>query len=216
MSYERDFFEKYGSIGQRYEQHRDNPTFRRLLQEIQYLGYAGGQLLDVGCAYGFFLAAAERAGFTTWGVDISKHAIEQAPRYTNAALAVVDIASESLPFGDGFFDVVTALDVLEHLENYNYALREIARVLRPGGLLAIHLPGFQRGLHEPSHRAYFMLGSLHVTLILHGFVILISGERGGRWRWLWGILNFLWRRDRLFNFAWFGHGSFIVCYARKK
>ncbi len=216
MSYERDFFEKYGSSGQCYEQQRYNPTFTRILQEIKYLGYTSGRLLDVGCAYGFFLAQAGQAGFTTWGVDVSQHAVEQASRYTNATLAIVDVASEPLPFEDNLFDIVTALDVLEHLENYHHALREIARVLRAGGLLAVHGPGFRRGLREPSHRAFFTLESLHAVLAQHGFEILISGERGGRWRKVWGVLNLLRRRDRLFNFAWLGHGSFLVCYARKK
>ena len=213
--YERDYFEEYGSGSRCYEQRRDNPTFTRTLQEMRYLGYTSGYLLDVGCAYGLFLAQAKRTGFAVWGVDISEHAIEQARQYTNATLAVVDVASDPLPFEDNFLDVVTALDVLEHLENYHHALREIARVLRPGGLLAVLGPGFRRGLHEPTHRAYFTLESLHVVLAQHGFEILISGERGGRWNKVWGVLNLLRRRDRLFNFAWLGHGSFIVCYARK-
>lgn len=214
MSYGQDFFVEYGQGGSCYELQESNPTFIRMLQEIQYLGYTSGRLLDVGCAYGFFLAEAEKVGFTTWGVDISKHAIEQACRYTKSALAVVDLTCDPLPFEDGFFDVVAALDVLEHLENYHHALREIARVLRAGGLLAVHGPTFRRGLPEPSHRAYFTLESLHVVLAQHGFDILMSGERGGRWRKVWGVLNALRRRDRLFNFAWLGHGSFIVCYTR--
>jgi len=42
------------------------------LQEIQHLGYTSDPLLGVGCAYSFFFAQAERAGFTTWGVNISQ------------------------------------------------------------------------------------------------------------------------------------------------
>lgn len=215
MSYEQDYFEEYGSGRQCYEQRRDNPFFTRILQEIECLGYTSGRLLDVGCAYGLFLAQAERAGFTTWGVDISNHATEQAQQYTSATLAVADVAFEPLPYEDSLFDVITALDVLEHLENYHHALREIARVLRPRGLLVVYGPGFKRGLYEPTHRAFFTLESLHIVLAQHGFEILISGERGGRWNKMWGVLNLLRRHDRLFNFAWLGHGSFIACYARK-
>jgi len=71
MPYEQDY-EEYGSNRRCYEQRRDNPFFTRILQEIRHLGYTSGPLLDVGCVCGFFFAQAERAGFTTWGVNISQ------------------------------------------------------------------------------------------------------------------------------------------------
>lgn len=216
MLYGKDYFLKYGLNGKCYLDRSNDPTFLRTLQEMHFLGYPSGRLLDVGCAYGLFLSLAEKAGFDAWGVDVSDHAIEQARSFTDATLEVVDVASDPLPFSDSFFDVVTMLDVVEHLENYHFALREVSRVLRSGGLLVVLGPGFKRGLYEPTHRAFFTLASLRVILDQHGFDILVSGERGGRWRKVWGILNFLRRRDRLFNLAWFGRGSFLVCYACKR
>ncbi len=52
-------------------------------------------------------------------------------------------ALEDLPYPDGAFDVVTCLDVIEHIEDDERAVAEVCRVIRPGGLLALTVPAFQ-------------------------------------------------------------------------
>ena len=51
-----------------------------------------------------------------------------------------DFNIDQLPFPEGKFDLVTCTEVFEHLENYRHALREAARVLKPGGLLVVSTP----------------------------------------------------------------------------
>jgi ubiquinone/menaquinone biosynthesis C-methylase UbiE len=53
---------------------------------------------------------------------------------------VVDLNRDVLPYGDGFFDLITATEVIEHIENPRLFLREIGRVLRTGGILVLSTP----------------------------------------------------------------------------
>jgi len=53
---------------------------------------------------------------------------------------VVDLNNERLPYADGSFDLVTCTEVIEHLEHYRAAMREISRVLRPGGVFVVSTP----------------------------------------------------------------------------
>ena len=82
MSFEGGYFAEYGSAGRCYEQQRENPTFSKRIRELAALGVAGGNFLDIGCAYGFFVALAERSGFQGYGIDISRHALKEARRIT--------------------------------------------------------------------------------------------------------------------------------------
>jgi SAM-dependent methyltransferase len=115
--------------------------------KVKYLGYLvgllrshgvppGGRVLDVGAGYGFFLEAAEKAGYQTDGMEISEHAAEQA-RQRIKGRVVQQGAEEPFPFADGEFDAVTLLDVIEHLQDYDTALASCRRVLKPGGKLFV-------------------------------------------------------------------------------
>lgn len=99
----------------------------------------GMDLLDVGCGPGTItvdLAALTRPGRTV-GVDASAGVIEQARSLAPAAGAEFRVADlMDLPFPDGSFDVVHAHQVLQHLADPVGALREMARVCRPGGRIA--------------------------------------------------------------------------------
>jgi ubiquinone/menaquinone biosynthesis C-methylase UbiE len=92
-------------------------------------------VLDIGCGYGFFLWGLDHFGYATYGIDSSKVALRVARVRTKAHIALSN--SETLPFHDDSFDAVTTFDVIEHIENYKGALREVHRVLRPGGTVYI-------------------------------------------------------------------------------
>jgi SAM-dependent methyltransferase len=98
----------------------------------------GGRLLDVGCGLGLFLERMA-ADFELYGIDISEYGIaEAAIRLPDARLAVGSL-TEPLPF-DVTFDVVTAINIVEHLADPAAGLDAVRARLRPGGLFVAHLP----------------------------------------------------------------------------
>lgn len=101
-------------------------------------GTAAPTLLDIGCGTGAFTAELGALGRVT-GLDLSREAILFSRRRGLDRLCLG--AAESLPFGAERFDVVTAVDMIEHADD-RQILREIARVLKPGGAVLIHVPAF--------------------------------------------------------------------------
>jgi ubiquinone/menaquinone biosynthesis C-methylase UbiE len=98
------------------------------------------KILDIGCGTGLLLKELETLG-TTWGVDCSELALDYCQRRGLESIKKGDIAA--LPFGNEEFDIVLALDVLEHIEDDEKALKEMRRVLRSGGLAIIFVPAFR-------------------------------------------------------------------------
>jgi SAM-dependent methyltransferase len=102
----------------------------------------GARLLDVGCGTGHHLARFRERGFDVAGVDGSEEMLDQA-RLLNPGADLRRADVEGLPFPDGTFDVVVCVEVLRYLPRPTGCVREMARVLKPGGLcLATATPLF--------------------------------------------------------------------------
>lgn len=92
-----------------------------------------GRLLDVGCGTGFMLRLAADVFQQVDGVDITPEMMARIPDlgpHVRTQLA----EAEHLPFADATFDVVTAYSVFDHLVDYRVTIKEIFRVLKPGGI----------------------------------------------------------------------------------
>lgn len=115
--------------------------------------HPGEQVLDLGCGFGRHAFEAYRRGAHVVAVDRSTEEVEQvtsmframaqtgeAPAGTLARAVRADLLA--LPFPDASFDVVMASEVLEHIPADEIAMAEIARVVRPGGRVAVTVPRF--------------------------------------------------------------------------
>jgi SAM-dependent methyltransferase len=136
------------TLGARHGRHRDRVVLRWLADAVQE---NRGTVLDIGSAYGnhlFMLNAylGKQPQVELHGVELDEKSLafaqafaESVPGYANCRFAHGDV-SEGLSYGDETFDAVNLADVLEHLESPVVALREIHRVLRPGGTLVVSTP----------------------------------------------------------------------------
>lgn len=97
------------------------------------------RIFDLGCGPGNMLRRLQGRGLA-YGSDFSLDALTFARSKGLRLLLSSD--STALPFASGCFDCVVALDVLEHVEDDRAALREIARVTRPGGAFIFAVPAF--------------------------------------------------------------------------
>lgn len=97
------------------------------------------KILDVGCGIGDLLKELHSWGEAR-GIDNSPQAVALCQEQTISN--VTKGSATDIPFSDNKFDVVLALDILEHIENDSRAIQEIHRVLQPGGLAIIFVPAF--------------------------------------------------------------------------
>lgn len=133
---------------------------RRVPRLIEYLELQDGdRVLDCGCGPGFALMAMSRLRrLRLVGLDADPNRLSGlASACPSAALVAGD--AHHLPFPDGTFDKILLSEVLEHLEDDARALREVRRVLRPGGLLAVSVPHLRfPWLWDPISRAWTAIG----------------------------------------------------------
>lgn len=99
--------------------------------------WAGRDVLDIGCAGGFMAEELVKKGAKLTGIDPAEQAIEAARARADHMGQDIryDVGvGEHLPYPDASFDIVVCVDVLEHVQDLDKVLAEVARVLRPGGL----------------------------------------------------------------------------------
>jgi len=163
------------------------PPVTRFLREERL---ASARLLDVACGTGHLLRqlATAHPGLRYWGVDLSPAYVQHA-RALLADLPEITLAAEnaeSLPFRDAFFDVVTSVYLFHELprRNRRAVIAELARVVRPGGLVVLEdsaqlaesgtiapvLGNFARDFHEPFYDDY-LADDLAVALREAGLVV---------------------------------------------
>jgi SAM-dependent methyltransferase len=116
---------------------------RILLAALDRLGVRATRVLDVGCGAGtnLELLGARFPGARLVGIDLEREPLRSCR--ADRALSVCQADAERLPFAGASFDLVAALDALEHLADDAAGLRELHRVCRPGGTLVASVPAFR-------------------------------------------------------------------------
>ena len=153
----RDFYEQYWADGRLVDNHFEEWKMGRIEATVGEL--APGSVLDVGCGDGRVLSGLGRPNIRRFGVDLSDHAIGLLDGRGIDGLAV-DLEKDPLPVRDASFDLVLCLDVLEHLFAPDRLLKEIHRVLRPGGHLLATVPN----AFNAFNRLSFLMGR-HIDIM---------------------------------------------------
>ncbi|TMJ01392.1 MAG: class I SAM-dependent methyltransferase [Alphaproteobacteria bacterium] len=138
----------------------------------------GRRLLDVGCATGFFMEAAADDGFDVRGVEFSTVAISLARPDIRARIVRGDV-NTLLARETEKFDVVTAFDIIEHVQNPEQFLRDIREILKPGGVIAISSPDTDHVLRYLMRSKWPMLQPMQHTMLFSRRSIATLLERCG-------------------------------------
>jgi SAM-dependent methyltransferase len=156
----------------------------------------GRRLLDVGCAAGFFVERACQRGWQATGIEPSDWAAEAARQ--RSFMHVITGKLEDSNYAASSFDCITALQVLEHLPKPAELVREIHRLLVPGGVFYADVPNFRSltislGVDDfelnrpPGHLNYFTPNSVKRLLEKAGFTGVSTWTGGGiKYENLWG------------------------------
>ncbi|MBI2037829.1 MAG: class I SAM-dependent methyltransferase [Candidatus Magasanikbacteria bacterium] len=141
------------------------------------------KILDVGCGTGAVLEQMASNNFLVSGIDMNDTALEYCRQ---KGFSVEKGFADRMPYSAETFDIVFALDVLEHLDNPELAVKEVRRVLKPGGLFIVTVPAHQWlwSYHDESlhHKKRYNKSDLNALLSadlnvlqnswIHGFILL--------------------------------------------
>jgi SAM-dependent methyltransferase len=131
------------------------------------------KVLDIGCGSGLMLNALEEVG-ETFGMDMSDEAICFSKEIFNGRVEK-GVLPDQLPYQDNFFDLITALDVIEHIDNDIDSIRALRSLLVPGGKCILTVPAymFLWSSHDEmnQHKRRYTLSKLNEKLVQAGFTV---------------------------------------------
>lgn len=186
----------------------ETPAFvKKRLEEItaDFAPYRqSNRLLDLGCGAGDLLQAARNHGWQGQGLDVSSQAAKHV-RELGFEVFVGEL--ETAEFPSAHFDVVTAAELIEHVFEPRALVREVARILRPGGLfwlttphargLSARLLGLQwQCIWPPEHLQLFSIAGLRALLREAGFRDVRVDTTGGNPIEIWHALSGAWNMTR--------------------
>lgn len=152
-----------------------DPRWRRFL--VSRLP-PGGHVLDVATGTGLVAAELLRRGYDVTAVDQSTGMLDVARRRFGDTVELVEASAEDLPFEDASFDHLTVTYLLRYVADPGATVAELARVIRPGGVVASLEFGLPRGVARPLWEAYVGIG------------LPLAGRLLGRgWREVGGFLG---------------------------
>lgn len=168
-----------------------------------------GRLLDVGCASGFLLDEARKAGWEIHGVELSAWAIEYAKKKMHIDSIFHGILKNAR-FPDNYFDAVVMKDSIEHLTDPRGTLVEIRRILKSGGMLCVNTPNIDSLIGrmlkarwwgvKQSHLYYFSRKTLCDMLISAGFEPIKTKSHVRVFTLKYWLSRFKGYNERIYNF----------------
>lgn len=153
----------------------------------RFAGAVGVKFLDIGCNGGFMVEAARRSGFTAWGIEPDSVSLDYARKHFPANHyfhgLIADFAPQDKDGAPIRFDVAYCSEVIEHVPRPQAFLRDIYRLLTPGGILYLTTPDISHwrrprlitqwdGFCPPSHCLYFSPENLIAMAKRCGFELL--------------------------------------------
>lgn len=134
MKDNRTYYDDFAGWYERERHHGYHALLDRLQVGVARPLSLGRDVLEVGCGTGLILKEIEPFARSAVGIDISRGMLEKAAR---RGLTVLEGSATDLPFADESFDAVFSFKVLAHVQAIEQAMREVHRVLRPGGRAAL-------------------------------------------------------------------------------
>lgn len=157
------------------------------------------KILDFGCGSGALQEQFERKfNVKTYGIDTSKKAIEYCQKRGLTRIKIFD--GKIIPFKENSFDMVAAIDVLEHIKNDSFSLEEIKRVLKKNGLAILLVPAHPRLWSSRDiklqHFRRYQIGELEGKCKEKGFKILCNKNVDFAIYFLFSIIHSLARKEK--------------------
>jgi 2-polyprenyl-3-methyl-5-hydroxy-6-metoxy-1,4-benzoquinol methylase len=191
VSYLKDYYSSYDGYLPNIEENfksfkKDSSTWKAsaefILSKIsQYVTNQNhAKILDIGCAYGFFLHFAKTTGYDTYGLELSTETSKYAK---DLGLEIQCSSLESANYENNFFDVITMNNVLEHTLNPIEDLSIVHKLLKEDGVVYIAVPNFGSTVSQtdkfhwkmkawPNHLFYFTEQTLSKILKQCSFEVL--------------------------------------------
>jgi SAM-dependent methyltransferase len=148
--------------------YRESLMMRRLRPALP-----AGHVLNAGCGAGSFTLRLLDAGYEVTSVDASEAFVERVKQLVGNRGAVELADLHALRFEAGAFDAIVCGEVLEHLDDDQTAVREFARVLKPGGVVLASVPAnpwrYDWSDHWAGHRRRYTAASLAERFTAAGF-----------------------------------------------
>lgn len=168
----------------------------RWMRYLMELRRPPGHSLDIGCSLGYYMAAAQRLGWTPHGTDISQHALQVSRE--RGMDVFYSRHPDEFPKDLPPLDIVTAAQVVEHFPDPIDYLMALKAKMAPGGLIYIQIPNFMKLIRQgpqapyvgpPEHVHFFTLDTAHAALEKAGWELvrppIIRPSTIG-WRlWMW-------------------------------
>jgi demethylmenaquinone methyltransferase/2-methoxy-6-polyprenyl-1,4-benzoquinol methylase len=133
-----------------------DPRWRRFL--ASRIPGDGGSVLDVATGTGLVAELLTRAGHPVTGLDQSAEMLAVARNRFDGSVQLVEAPAEALPFADSSFDHLTFTYLLRYVDEPGPVLAELARVVRPGGTVAMLEFAVPRGIWRPLWELYVRIG----------------------------------------------------------